>query len=53
MFSTVREAARLLECSQRHVRRMIRLGIWPYFRLGKKAIRVDVVGDPRDRAADL
>ena len=39
---TIREASRALAVSERHVRRMISKGRWPYYRLGAKAIRLDL-----------
>lgn len=42
MLSTVSQAARELGVSGEHVRRQIRAGRWPYYRLGKKGTRIDV-----------
>jgi excisionase family DNA binding protein len=41
MLATISAAARELGCSPDHVRRMIRGGWYPYYRIGPKAIRVD------------
>ena len=41
MLTTIAGVARELGCSPDHVRRMIRSGRWPYFRIGPKAMRVD------------
>jgi len=41
MLLNVRAAARELDCSPDHVRRMIKMGRWPYYRLGLRALRVD------------
>jgi len=41
MLASISAAARELGCSPDHVRRMIRSGRWPYYRLGLKAMRVD------------
>jgi len=38
----ISEASRSLGCSEKHVRTMIRAGQWPYYKLGKKGLRVDV-----------
>ena len=38
----IRDAARLLSVSQRHCRRMIAEGRWPYYQIGRRMIRVDV-----------
>ena len=42
MLMKVSEAAKVLGVSAEHVRRMIRAGRWPYYKLGKKGTRVDV-----------
>ena len=39
---SISQAARELGCSQEHVRRMIRSGRWPAYRLGLKATRIYV-----------
>jgi len=36
------EAAQALNLSQRHIRRMISKRRWPFYRLGLKAIRIDL-----------
>ena len=41
MLTDVRTAAEKLGCSQSHVRRMIKQGAWPVYKLGPGAIRVD------------
>ncbi len=41
MLATIRAGALELGCSPEHIRRMIRNGRWPYYRLGPKAIRID------------
>ncbi len=41
MLATISAGARELGCSPEHIRRMIRMGRWPYYRLGPKAIRID------------
>ena len=41
MLLSVTAAARELGVSAEHVRRMIRSGRWPFYRLGLKATRVD------------
>ena len=40
--SRVSQGAKELDVSTEHARRMIRKGLWPIYRLGKKAIRIDV-----------
>lgn len=42
MLLTVKRAARELGVSPDHVRRMIRGGRWPFYRLGLRATRIDV-----------
>jgi excisionase family DNA binding protein len=42
MLVTISEAARQLGVSPNHIRSMIRRGRWPFYRLGPKAMRVDV-----------
>lgn len=42
MLMTIAMAARELGCSPDHVRRMIKAGQWPHYRLGVKALRIDV-----------
>jgi excisionase family DNA binding protein len=41
MLTDVRTAAKKLSCSQSHIRRMIKRGVWPVYKLGPGAIRVD------------
>jgi len=41
MLSTISAGARALGCSTDHIRRMIKDGRWPYYKLGKKAMRID------------
>jgi excisionase family DNA binding protein len=41
MLTNVRTAAENLGCSQSHIRRMIKRGAWPVYKLGPGAIRVD------------
>ncbi len=36
------EAAQALNLSRRHIRRMISKRRWPFYRLGLKAIRIDL-----------
>jgi excisionase family DNA binding protein len=39
---SVREAARALRLSERHIRRMISEARWPFYRLGQRIVRVDI-----------
>lgn len=41
MLTDVRTAAEKLGCSESHVRRMIKRGAWPVYKLGPGAIRLD------------
>ena len=41
MLIDIKTAARELKCSPGHIRRMIKRGAWPAYRLGPGAIRVD------------
>jgi len=41
MLSRITEAARELGCSPDHIRRMVKNGQWPYYRIGPKALRID------------
>jgi excisionase family DNA binding protein len=41
MLTDVRTAAEKLGCSQSHIRRMIKRGEWPVYKLGPGAIRID------------
>ena len=38
----IRDTAKEFHVSERHVRRMIAEGRWPFFRVGRGAIRLDV-----------
>ena len=42
MFLSIHEAGKALKLSERHIRRMISEGRWPYYRLGPRAIRLDL-----------
>jgi len=42
MLQSIHETSKILKLSERHVRRMISEGRWPYYRLGRRAIRLDV-----------
>jgi excisionase family DNA binding protein len=42
MLSRITEAAKELDCSKELIRKMIKSGKWPSYRIGEKAIRVDV-----------
>jgi excisionase family DNA binding protein len=42
MLVNISTAAKMLGCSPEHIRRMIRLGKWPYYTLGPRATRIDV-----------
>jgi excisionase family DNA binding protein len=42
MLVTVTQAAKILGVSIEHIRRQIRAGCWPYYKLGPKATRIDV-----------
>lgn len=39
---SISQAAKQLGCCTEHVRRMIRAGRWPAYKLGPKATRIDV-----------
>ena len=41
MLITISAASRELGVSQEHIRRMVRAGRWPAYRLGPKATRID------------
>jgi len=41
MLTDVTTAAKKLSCSQSHIRRMIKRGAWPVYKLGLATIRVD------------
>ena len=42
MLAGVSKAAKQLGVSAEHARRMIRAGSWPFYKLGARAVRVDV-----------
>ena len=42
MLVGITQASKELGISPEHIRRMIRANRWPYYRLGKRGIRVDV-----------
>jgi len=42
MLLSVSQAAKELGLSTMHIRRMVRTGKWPFYRLGPKATRIDV-----------
>ena len=42
MLVKISEAAKELDVCSEHVRRMIRAGLWPAYKLGSKTIRVDL-----------
>ena len=42
MLTKVTEAAKELSVSVEHIRKMIRAGRWPSYKLGPKSTRVDV-----------
>ena len=39
--NTVKKIAEGLDVSERHVRGMIALGLWPVYRIGRKCLRLD------------
>lgn len=41
MLTDIKSAAKVLDCSPTHVRRMIKAGNWPAYRLGPGVIRLD------------
>jgi excisionase family DNA binding protein len=41
MIETIKEGSEKLKVSVDHTRRMIKLGRWPFYRLGIRAIRID------------
>jgi len=41
MLTTITNAAKELGISVVHIRRQIRRGSWPFYRLGPKALRID------------
>jgi len=42
MLLSIRDVAHTLKLSERHIRRMISEGRWPFYRLGRRVIRLDV-----------
>ena len=42
MLVTVTQAAKELSVSVEHVRRQIRAGLWPFYKLGAKGTRIDL-----------
>ncbi|MGH7825370.1 MAG: excisionase family DNA-binding protein [Candidatus Binatia bacterium] len=42
MLVSIREAAKALSVSDRHVRRMIAEGKFPFYRVGDRAVRLDL-----------
>ncbi len=42
MLQSIHETSKAFKLSERHVRRMISEGRWPFYRLGRRAIRIDV-----------
>ena len=42
MLVGITEAARQLGVSTEHIRRMVRAGKWPVYRLGPKTARIDI-----------
>jgi excisionase family DNA binding protein len=41
-FISIREAAQVLKISERHIRRMIREGKWPFYQFGRRMIKLDL-----------
>ncbi|MSP41514.1 MAG: DNA-binding protein [Deltaproteobacteria bacterium] len=41
MLCTLKLAAEELDCSHEHIRRQVRTGRWPFYRIGERAIRID------------
>ena len=41
MLKRITDASKDLGCSNEHSRKMIKLGLWPAYRLGPKALRID------------
>lgn len=39
---SIRECAKEFRLSERHIRRMIENGRWPFYRLGSRAVRLDL-----------
>ena len=42
MLRSITDASTELGCSTEHIRRQIRAGRWPFYKLGKKGTRIDV-----------
>jgi excisionase family DNA binding protein len=42
MFVSIHEAAKTLKVSERHLRRMMATGKYPYYRVGARALRLDL-----------
>jgi excisionase family DNA binding protein len=42
MLISIQEAAKALKVSDRHVRRMIAEGKYPFYRIGNRAVRLDL-----------
>ncbi len=42
MLQSIHETSKALKLSERHIRRMISEGRWPFYRLGRRAIRIDL-----------
>lgn len=42
MLVSIQEAAKALKVSDRHVRRMIAEGKYPFYRIGDRAVRLDL-----------
>jgi excisionase family DNA binding protein len=42
MLLSIQEAAKALKVSDRHVRRMIAEGKYPFYRIGNRAVRLDL-----------
>jgi len=42
MLISIQEAAKALKVSDRHVRRMIAEGKYPFYRIGSRAVRLDL-----------
>jgi len=42
MLISIQEAAKALKVSDRHIRRMIHEGKYPFYRIGNRAVRLDL-----------
>ena len=42
MLLTIQETAKVLKVTDRHVRRMIATGKYPFYRVGNRAVRLDL-----------